>query len=360
MKPVRVLQVIPALTADGILSVVMNWYRNIDKSTVHFDFITFNDGPMRQEIESLGGKIYLIKTFKQAPLEHLRAVNKIFNSEHSYDAIHVHNSFKNVVMLGLATKAGMAIRVCHSHTSGLEKKSLAPIFSILRFFTRKFSSVHLACGHDAGKFLFGSKTFTVLNNAIHVDRMITDFIPQDDVYIKYNIPKNKRLITLVARFSEVKNHQFLTTLARSNQLNNDIHFLCVGDGPLKGELINKIEQLKLSKSFTLLAANQDIPSILNISDGFIMPSLFEGVSISLLEAQAASLQCLVSDTIPTEVDMGLNKLNFLPLKQPEKWVEMLNKISKEVICDKRIKTHFDEKGYSIHSVINQLKSIYIQ
>lgn len=358
MKPIRVLQVIPGLTTDGISSVVMNWYRNIDRNKIQFDFITFNEGILRHEIESLGAKIYLIKTFKQNPREHINSVNHILHTAQKYDVIHVHNSFKNVVMLKLAKNVGIPIRVCHSHTSGLEKKSLAPVFSILRYFTRKYSNVHLACGKEAGTFLFGNKSFQILNNAIHVDNILKGFITSNEIYKKYAIPQNKRLIILVARFSIVKNHQFLVTLAQSKILAEDIHFLCVGDGPLKNELAESIIQKQLNNRFTLLPANQDIPNLLSISDGFIMPSLFEGVSVALLEAQAASLICLASDTIPSEVNMDLNNLTFLSLQQPQQWVEALNKTEKEVIIDERVNKHFDDRGYSVSSVIKHLETIY--
>lgn len=358
MKIIKVLQVIPALTAGGISSVVINWYRNIDRTKYQFDFITFNDGPLREEIESLGGKIYLIKTFKQSPRSHVNAVNNIFRVEKTYDAIHVHNSFKNVVMLKLAQRAGITIRVCHSHTSGLEKKSLAPVFSLLRYFTHKYSNVHLACGQEAGEFLFKNRPFQILNNAIDVSRMLSGFIPVDDVHEKYNIPKNKILITLVARFSDVKNHQFLVKIAQSTLLNTNIHFVCIGDGPLKISLQNNIDAHNVNSRFTLLGATQEIPSLLNISDGFIMPSLFEGVSVALLEAQASSLQCLISDTISPEVNMNLGNITFLSLKQTDHWINALNQLVKPILSEGEINTAFDTQGYSINSVISKLQLIY--
>ena len=358
MTIINILQVIPALTAGGISSVVLNWYRNIDRTKYQFDFITFNDGPLREEIESLGGKIHLIKTFKQSPRSHVNAVNKILRCKKTYDAIHIHNSFKNVVMLKLAKNAGIHIRICHSHTSGLEKKSLVPIFSLLRYFTHKYSNKHVACGKEAGEFLFKKQSFQILNNAINVSRMRSGFIPVDDVHEKYNIPKNKILVTLVARFSDVKNHQFLVKIAQSTLLNKNIHFVCIGDGPLKKSLQHKINEHNVGSRFTLLEATQEIPSLLNISDGFIMPSLFEGVSVALLEAQAASLQCLVSDTVSPEVNMSLGNITFLSLKQTDHWINELNQLVKPTLNEGEINTAFDSQGYSINSVISKLQLIY--
>ena len=129
MSKIYILQVIPALTAGGISSVVMNWYRNIDRTKYHFDFIVFNDGSLREEIENLGGEIYVLPTLRQSPLNYYRKLQNILKGNRHYHAIHVHNSFKNGVMLCLAKQAKISVRVCHSHTSGVENKWLLPIFS---------------------------------------------------------------------------------------------------------------------------------------------------------------------------------------------------------------------------------------
>ena len=121
MKKIRILQVIPALTLGGISSVVMNWYRHLDNNKYQFDFVTFNDGPLRQEILALGGVIHLIPTIKQKPIKHLVALNKILSGAPHYDVIHVHNSFKNGVLLWLAKRKGVKVRVCHSHTERCRK-----------------------------------------------------------------------------------------------------------------------------------------------------------------------------------------------------------------------------------------------
>lgn len=151
MKKIRILQVIPALTLGGISSVVMNWLRSLDRNKYQFDFISFNDGPLRQEILALGGKIYIIPTIKQRPFAHLRAINKILSSTPRYDVVHVHNSFKNGVLLWLAKRKGIPVRVCHSHTSGVENKFLLPFIGLLKSLVIRASNVHLACGESAGK-----------------------------------------------------------------------------------------------------------------------------------------------------------------------------------------------------------------
>jgi glycosyltransferase EpsF len=361
MSKTYVLQVIPALTAGGISSVVMNWYRNIDRKKYHFDFIVFNDGPLRKEIEQLGGKIYLLPTLRQSPLQYYLNIKKILNGTRNYHAIHVHNSFKNGVMLWLAKRAKVKVRVCHSHTSGVENKWLVPIFYLLRKLVLSASNVWLACGKNAGDFLYQNQEYTLINNAITVERFIFNdekLIQAKAIREKYKLPDNKKIIIHVGRFSEVKNHQFILQLALSDILDKAFYFVCVGDGPLKSDFQKNIQNNSLENSFSILPSNNDIPALLTCAELFIMPSLFEGVSVAMLEAQAASLPCVVSDTIAVEADMELDLVSFLPLGQPDLWVEKLNNTVKQALSPEQCIQAFDLAGYSTAAVINQLSLIY--
>ncbi|QOL26573.1 glycosyltransferase [Thalassotalea sp. LPB0316] len=363
-KAIRVLQVIPQLGPGGISSVVMNWLRESNEERVKFDFICFNDGPLRAELEKSGSQVFCIPTFRQSPKQHITQVQAIFKAKQGgYDVIHVHNSFKNFVMLGLAKRHGIPVRVCHSHTSGLESTWLAPVFSVIKQLTKKFSNQFVACGDKAGKFLFGDDDFLILNNAIKVEKFLPSKERQAEissVLTKYHLPSDKQLIIHVGRFSEVKNHQFLLTLASHVNLNKNIHFVCVGDGPLKQALANDIIEMRQTERFSLLPANNDIASLLNAASAFIMPSLFEGISVALLEAQAAKLPCYISDTISLEADIGLALVEFLPLDTPDDWVEQLNHLQPSLLDNDTVKQAFNYRKYSIDTVVEQLLSMYEQ
>lgn len=361
-EPIKVLHVIPELTPSGISAVVMNWVREIDTRQVEFDFISFNEGEFRDELEAKGCQVFCIPTLKQSPKEHVKQVKSIFGAKAGgYDVIHVHNSFKNFVMLGLAKRYSIPVRVCHSHTSGLESKWLTPVFSLIKRLTKRFSNAYVACGDKAGQFLFGHDDFLVLNNAIKVDKFLPS--PQRNTEIsatlkKYNLPKDKKLVIHVGRFSEVKNHQFLLQIANNKALNEDIHFVCVGDGPLKRQFAEDVVESRQSPRFSLLPANNDIPLLLGASSAFIMPSLFEGVSVALLEAQASKLPCLISDTISLEADMGLSLVEFLSLDALEDWVEQLNHLQLSELDNETIKQAFRLNNYSIDAVTGQLVTLY--
>jgi glycosyltransferase EpsF len=354
----KVLQVIPSLEMGGISSVVMNWYRNLDHENYQFDFITFNEGLLRAEIEQLGGTIHLIPTLRQKPLAYIHAIRNVFALQR-YDAVHVHNSFKNGLLLLLARIAGVKVRVCHSHTSGVENAWLKPVFGLLKWLAKSQSNVHIACGNEAGKFLYGNSNFILLNNAISVEKFTLN--KEDDalkVVEKYNLPKEKKLIFHVGRFSIVKNHAFILQLATKKELSADVHFVLVGEGPLKNDIAQQVNELNLADKVTLLPANTDIAHLLKIASTFIMPSLFEGVSVALLEAQASSLPCYIADTIAKETDMELGLMNFLSLQTPDTWLPLLNNSAKKIIDKDTVEHAFSIKGFSTKSVLAQLMAIY--
>ncbi|WP_448567851.1 glycosyltransferase [Thalassotalea ganghwensis] len=356
-KKTKVLQVIPSLALGGISSVVMSWFRHIDREKYQFDFIVFNDGPLAKEIIKLGGRIYYIPTLKNDPKRYLTLLSDVF-SKNSYDVIHVHNSFKNGVMLWLAKRAGIPVRVCHSHTSGLEAKWLAPLFKLLKWVTLSNSTNYVACGKEAGRFLFGNYDYQLIPNAINVEAFQLPSSDKLELRKRFGLTINKTLIGHVGRFSTVKNHQFLVQLAKHPSLPENVEIVCIGDGPLKTEIQSVIEQENLSERITLLPTSAEIPLLLQSLDAFIMPSLFEGVSVALLEAQASGLPCLVSDTVAKEVDMGFGALRFLSLQDQAQWISQLQSLQPLSADCQQIKEAFDTKGYSIDSVINQLTKLY--
>ncbi|SEL39248.1 glycosyltransferase EpsF [Colwellia chukchiensis] len=355
MNKIKVLQVVPALTHGGISSVVMNWYRQLDKRQYQFDFISFNDGPLHPEITAMGGRVWLIPTLKQQPFLHLKAVIKLLSAAPRYQVVHVHNSFKNVVLLWLAKCFGVKVRVCHSHTSGLENSRLRPVIGLLKSLTTAASNVHLACGQAAGLFLYGGKPFTVINNAICLEKFA---VSSGHKQPHQHLPSNKTLLLQVGRFSKVKNHQFLLQLAKQPSLADDIHFVCVGEGPLKAQFCQQITRLNLQSRFTVLPATAAIANLLQSVDGFIMPSLFEGVSVALLEAQAAALPCLIADTISTESDMGLGIVSRHGLDDLASWLTTLNNLPQVQVSQAQIHAAYAERGYTTDSVLRQLIAFY--
>lgn len=351
----KVLHIIPTLNYGGISSVICNWHDTCHDVLYHFDYISFNDGPLKEKFLNDGSKVNIIPTLRKNPLLYFYNTIQII-LKGKYEVIHVHNSFKNCFFLLIAKLLKVKKRVSHSHTSGLEDKSLNLYLPLLKWMTITFSNIHIACGKEAGFFLYGNNKFLIINNSIDIERIFNVNSSEKDIKKKYNIPFEKNIIGHIGRFSNVKNHSFIIDLA--SKANEKYHFVLIGNGPDKENVINNIKNKKLSNKFTLIDPTTDIPRLLSVFDTFILPSKFEGVSLALLEAQAAALNCLVSDRIPPENDVGLNLISFLPLENIDKWLDRLDNLNPSTIPKNQIIHKFNSANLTNKSLYNQLKQIY--
>lgn len=351
----KILHVIPTLNYGGISSVICNWHDVCHNKFYHFDYISFNDGPLRSKFESDASKIHILPTIRTNPIAYFRLLITIIKKG-QYDGVHVHNSFKNGAVLFLARLFGVKIRVCHSHTSGLEDRSLKKYISFLKWFAITNANVRLACGKTAGEFLYNDLSFKVINNTIDVERMFRINPNRSAILKKFKIPEGRVLIGHVGRFSEVKNHNHLIELAKV--LDHNYHFVLVGSGPKKDTLIQKVNLLGVAHMFTFVDPTTEIPNLLSVFDIFALPSFFEGVSLALLEAQAASLPCVVSQHVPVENDVSLGLVKFLPLTDLNVWVRNIVCAKKVAINKEQVTYSFDLAGYTNMSLIKNIESIY--
>lgn len=351
----KILHVIPTLKYGGISSVVCSWHDTCHGSLYQFDYVTFNDGPLKEKFIKDGSQVTIIPTMRQNPIAYIRRLVDIL-SKGNYDGIHIHNSFKNGLALLVAKFMGVKLRVCHSHTAGLEDKKLKNYLPALKWLAVGTANTRLACGHDAGSFLYGKKYFQVVNNTINIDRINHVQLPKHETMQKYGIPDGKILIGHVGRFSSVKNHGFIVDIA--DKLSDRYHFVLVGAGPAEEQVQQNVVKRGLTERFTFVKPTTEIPELLHTFDKFILPSLFEGVSLALLEAQAASLECLASDRIPRENDIGLGLVTFLSLDNVSGWVEEIIKPRSAEKNREEITRQFDLAGYTNASLAKSVQEIY--
>lgn len=351
----RVLQIIPTLQYGGISSVVSGWSEVSHHIDYHFDYIAFNDGPLKKVFEDQGATVYVLPTIRKNPVAYFLGLIHIFFAER-YDVVHVHNSFKNGMALLLARLMRVKVRVCHAHTSGLEDKSLGFSLSILKFLAVKNATVRLACSRKAGDFLYGKQPFSVLNNAIDVQSILDEAGDSDATKERYCLPKNKIIVGHVGRFVAVKNHEFILKLAQS--LSDDYHFALVGSGGLRDKIKKQVLDLGLSSRFSFIEPTKEIPAILRTFDVFVLPSFFEGLSMVALEAQASRLPCIVSDRVPPEADVGLGLLTYLPLEDFHSWVRLIKNLPRIEISRADVDAAFNKKGYTTRSLVQKIKEVY--
>lgn len=351
----KILHIIPTFGFGGISSVVSSWHDACHGKGYHFDYVAFSDGVLKDKFSECGSSVFIIPTLRARPFRYVADLIRVLSAE-KYDVVHVHNSFKNGLALFLARLMGVKTRVCHSHTSGLEDGSLSKILPILKWIVIGNANVRVACGQQAGRFLYGKKSFTVINNTLDVQKVIDGSSRAEGVREDFGLPTGRVLLGHVGRFSEVKNHRFLLDIAE--RLDARYLFVLVGAGPLKNSLKEEVKARSLSDRFIFLDPTNEIPRLLAVFEAFVLPSLFEGVSLALLEAQAASLRCFVSEHVPSENDVGLGLVTFLPLSEPDAWASCVSYSQGEKLSANQIVSAFDKAGFASSSLLKSVKSVY--
>jgi len=369
---IKVLHVFGVMNMGGAETMIMNIYRNIDKSKVQFDFLCMSDskGDYEEEIKSMGGKIYKIKPPSQTGyIGHIKAIIDICKNKGPYEAIHIPTMFHSGIVCLAAYIAKVPKRIVHSHSTSDAKKTLKRnIYNfVCRCLINIFSSTKIACGEAAGKFLFGEKAVKknkvkILKNGISVnDYSSVNSYKQDMLRKEFGFEDDELIIGHVGRFSNVKNHAFFIELAKKmKEKRIKFKILLVGDGELKEKIEQQIYSNNLERYFLLTGKRNDIPLIMNIIDVFVMPSLYEGFPMVIIEALAANKKCVVSDTISKEVEIEKNSVSFLDINgEMELWVsEIIKKSNESVNKEDRIKI-LKDNGFSIDNTVEELEEIYL-
>lgn len=365
----KVLHVTGAMNVGGTETMLVNLYRKINND-ITFDFISYSNEQAYydKEIERIGGKIIRLQPPNKVGF--IRAINDIRNvikENGNYDVVHTHMLFNCGIAMIAAYLSGIKIRVSHAHTtSDNTEGSIRKIYiGIMRLIIRVFSTDFLACSNAAGKYLFGdkitlNKKYKILPNFVDYDKFIK-CKDKNSIREEFNIKNDEILVCHIGRFIPVKNHSFLIELANEMiKKNSKVKFILVGSGDLQDEVENKIKELGLEKNIYLTGIRDDIPNILNNSDLFILPSLYEGLGLVLLEAQASNVACLVSESIQPEVDLNIGLVKQLNLKDgTKKWInEAEYLISKDKNKNIDIIKAVKKKGYDLNSIMQSLKSIY--
>lgn len=296
---------------NGITNVIFNLIRVMDKSDMQIDLVSPNppDKMYEEEIRSYGGEIYTIPRSIRHPFRYKKQLRKLIE-KNRYDIVHAHgNSHTLALEMSAAKKAGCSVRIAHAHNThcryGFMHKLLAGTF--YRNYT-----CGLACGDDAGRFLFDKHPFTVLYNGIDVKKFAFDEGKRNDVRTQYGL-QDKKVIGHVGIFNAQKNQEYLLSVLQSLSQNEDgYRIMSVGDGELRQDFCDKAAEMGLADRTITVGTTSHVNDYLSAFDVLAMPSLFEGLPLSLIEAQANGLTCVVSDRIAREADKTGN-LIFLPL-----------------------------------------------
>jgi len=361
MKPIRIAQVMGKWVGGGVEAVVMNYYRNIDKKKIQFDFIfddDSNDIPY-DEIEKLGGKVILIPPYQKVFKYH-KELKRVLMSG-NYKIVHSHINTLSVFSLYAAKKAGVPVRIAHSHSTTNKKewkKNLLKL--VLRPLSKKYATHYFACTEHAAKWMFGDNEDTyILNNAIDLNKFKYSNKIREEKRKELKLKDNAFVIGHIGRFVKQKNHEFIIDVFNEiHKENKNAVLLLVGKGPLMDEIKEKVKELKLTKNVKFLGQRSDVNELYQAFDLFLFPSLYEGLGMVAIEAQTSGLQCIASTEVPSIAKVTDN-LEFLELDDTiEMW--------KNVILDKQNKkrksyvTEVKKAGYDIKTEVKKLEEKYIE
>lgn len=363
-EPIRVLMINYKMQCAGIEAFIMNMYRNIDRSKIQFDFLVHYE--QRQfyddEIESMGGKIYRLTIREDNNfIKYIKDLKKFFVEHREYKIVHGHMESFGVFYLRAAKNAGVPVRIAHSHIAQRNNGMKGFIKNCLNHMYKMYATDLFACSDAAGKFLFGKKyKYSVYNNAIDVEKFLWNFETRKKIRSEMKISNDVYVIGHIGRFDTQKNHTFLIDVFNKvHQKNIKTMLLLIGEGELENEIKKKVINLGLTDCVRFMGVCRNVNELYQAMDLFILPSLFEGLPVSAIEAQASGLKCIFSDNVTKQTTMTDNT-EYFSLKLPiDDWVSEILKWNsgyKRKDTSDSIKT----TGYDIKTQAEMLQQYYLQ
>lgn len=365
-EPIRVLNLFTIMNRGGAETMVMNYYRSIDRTKVQYDFMVHRQerGAYDDEIEALGGRIFRMPPIRPWTAGAYRKMVRKFYQEHpEYKIIHAHMSELGYYDFLEAERAGVPVRICHAHNRpyGIDLKS--PI----RWYYKTRMMPHIThmfmCGLESGQWLFGKKNsekFIQMNNAIDAKAYAFDESRRAQMRTELGL-ENRLVIGHVGRFDVQKNHAFLIDVfAEVHRRVPDSVLLLIGNdaGKVGQSIHGKVNSLGLDEAVCFLGVRSDVADLMQAMDVFLFPSLFEGLSVASMEAQASGLPTIISDGVPIECKKT-DLVEVVPLSaDPEIWADKVLEMGKrprENTCE-QIKA----AGFDIEKSAEELQQFYIK
>lgn len=359
-KPLRIAQIMGKMVGGGVESSVMHYYRAIDKTKIQYDFIIDSDSVFvpREEIEALGGKVIEIPPYQQIS-KYISTLIKVLKSN-EYKIVHSHLNTLSVFPLFAAKRAGVRVRIAHSHATmgkGELKRNIAKL--LLRPLSNVYPTHRFACSESAGRWLFGNNhEFMVVPNAIDLGKFQFDLARRGKVREELGLTGNY-VIGNVGRLVATKNQLFLLDLYEHYRLiDPSSKLVIVGSGPMEETIRDRSESLGISDGVILLGLQDNVEDLYQAFDIFVFPSLYEGFGMALLEAQQSGLPCVCSDRIPDEAIVS-SRCEKAPLGRLDLWVSLVSKFSR-IERGKQGVSPEASKRFDLDSAAEELAEAYLR
>ena len=366
--PRRVLHVIGAMDRGGAETLIMNVYRNIDRSILQFDFLVHEtrECDFDSEIRALGGSIFSIDRLNGInTVSYIKQCRDFFCTHHNYCAVHVHIGSSACFVIKEAKKFGLFC-IAHSHNTNPSLSLLEIGFRLFSYPTRYIADYYLACSREAGVDRFGnsvvtSNRFSVLNNGIDVKRYKFSSKTRSSMRRDLGIAPEQKALCHIGRFSDEKNHEFLlTAFSKCGGGDFDGRLFLIGRGPLRNDTEQLAAELNIRDKVVFLGVRSDIPDLLMAMDLFVFPSKWEGLGIAAIEAQASGLPCILSPALPDMAVCSPYAYKMDSLNSTSAWAERM--VDEPIRADSdRIDgvNYVGESGFDITCAVGFLTALYL-
>ena len=359
-RPVRVAQIMGKHVTGGIKSVIMNYYENIDRDAIQFDFIVDSNSPLKDysDIERLGGRVFEIP-----PIQHLFGYifecRKILKRE-NYLIVHGYVNTLNVFPMFAAKLAGVPVRIAENLSTAHSGERKTFLKNILKLLCKVFPT-HLAANSKySGEWLYGKKDMyrcKILYNAIDLEKFHYDVELREATRTTWGW-EDKFIIGHIGRYHYQKNHEFLIDIFNEiHKLDDSAILILIGYGNLKDSIFDKIDRLGLTDYVVDLGAREDIAKFYNAMDCFVLPSFYEGLPVVGIESQTTGLPCIMSTEVTRETKIT-EAAEFISLEESaEVWAQRILKWKN--YKRKRVDHQITASGYNIKNEAHLLKEYYL-
>lgn len=361
-EPIRVLHILQRMEAGGTQALLMNIYRKIDRTKVQFDFLVvykekqFYD----DEIEKMGGHVYKLSFREDLNLPKFQKdLAGFFAQHHEYKIVHCHAYTIGYFCLKAAKKAGIPVRIAHSHSNAAVHDAKLPLKLIMQKLFTIYSTDLFACSEEAGKFAFKGKKFGIVQNAIDSRKFIADANIREKIRKALRV-ESKFVVGHVGRMQPEKNHDFLIDVfAEIKKKKPDAELILVGTGPLEEKVKSKVVEKGLSDCVHFLGNRKDMNRIYQAMDVFVFPSLFEGLGIVAIEAQAAGVPIVCSEGLPPETDITPIYRKLLLSDGKEKWANAALEVAQNPSAHTNMQKYVIDAGFDMDATAKYMESYYL-
>ena len=361
-KPIRVLQVMGIVESGGVEAVIMNYYRNIDKSKVQFDFVMHKGSNRKyiEDIKAMGGKVYEVTPYSN-PISFVKDVYAIIKRE-NYKIVHSNMNALSVFPLFAAYLAGVPVRILHNHSTDTKAEPLRTfIKNLLKPFAKMFANKWCACSKLAGEWMYGQDAVedgcvTVINNGIDLNKFTYKHKRRNKLREELML-KDNFVVGHFGRFMKQKNHEFLIDVfAELAKENPTAKLFLIGDGPLRESIENKVSQLNLTDKVIFAGVRSDVADLYNAMDVFVLPSFYEGLPVVGVEVQANGLPFICSKNVTKEI-LITDRVELLALNKGKKiWSNAVSKYIGRI--RKKADQDMSNSGFDIRIEAERLLKFY--